>query len=499
MSATPATPAQPQLGEDLPWVNAVEAGLSLAPLDVVTSRLRKQVEEGRLPGFVICVVKGGKLLRFDSFGCADASSNVPLRHDALFRLFSQTKPVTIVAFMRLWELGLVLLEDPVSKYIPAFADAVVGDDRGPLLRPITIRDLLAHTSGIGFGPGFGYEPNDHYERPYADLVGRVDRGDVRSLEEWCAELARVPLLFQPGSDWGYGYSSDVLGRVAEVISNQPLDVLLRSQVLDPLGMAETAFAVPPARAARLAALHSREPCDGTGKTVDVTVADPGGACSSSSVFLEGRASQVLQGGGCVCSMAGGLVSSFRDYVRFSQMLLRGGEFQGVRILQEQTVALLAGDWLNANAAEVRESPLWVWETAGLGFSPFGQVGVPHPDAPARRAASSQLRTVCWGGAGGSSYMLSWPHELMVLTYTGCIYDTATQEAVWKAVVKGLRPSLRRVLRRPAAQLETAVAGRRAKPIATPLRWKRRPGARDGQKIISKIGKKFAVRMRKRNG
>lgn len=201
----------------------------------------------------------------------------------------------------------------------------------------------------------------------------------------------------------------------------------------------------------------------------------------------------------MCSMAGGLVSSFRDYVRFSQMLLRHGEFQGVRILQEETVAVLAGDWLNANGAEVRESPLWVWETAGLGFSPFGQVGVPHPDAPARRAASSQLRTVCWGGAGGSSYMLSWPHELMVLTYTGCIYDTATQEAVWKAVVQGLRPSSGRVLRRPAVKFESAVVERRAKPIATPLRRKRRSVARVGQKIIGNIGRKFGSRMRKRNG
>lgn len=442
-----ARPQGPLFGDGMARGNAEALGVDLGFLDAAAARLRKQVDAGKLPGFASCVVKAGKVVHFDVCGYADADTKEPLKIDTLFRLFSQTKPVTIVAFMRLWERGLVHLEDPIFKFIPAFADAVVGEERSAMLRPITIRDLLAHTSGIGFGPGFGHEPNDHYEKPYADLVGRVDRGEVPSLAAWCDELAQVPLLFQPGSDWGYGYSSDVLGRVAEVVSGRPLDELLRTEVLSPLGMDETAFAVPAAKARRLAALHSRDPCDGSGKHVEVAVADPGGAAaegaaaggSPSSVFLEGRSSPVLQGGGCVSSMAGGLTSCLGDYARFGQMLLGGGELEGVRLLRPETVRLLAEDWLNGAGAEARDTPLWVWETPGLGFSPFGQVGVSHPDAPARRTASSHLNTVYWGGAGGSSYMLSWPHQLMVLTYTGCIYDTATQEAMWRAVFKSLRP------------------------------------------------------------
>merc|ERR1719223_1914628 len=231
-----------------------------------------------------------------------------MKADTLFRLYSQTKPVTVVGFMKLLERGLVKVEDLLSKYIPAFAhvQALKGKKLQPLVRPIAIRDLLAHTSGIGFGPGFGFPAENDYEETYVDLVKRVDEGEIHSLEAWVDELAKLPLRFQPGKDWGYGYSSDVLGRVIEVISGRPLDEFLGAEVLVPLGMHDTAFSVPKEKAGRLAALHNRDPWDGSGrKPVKHNIVDPG---------------------------AGGLVSSLADYARFGQMLLNGGELDGVRVL-----------------------------------------------------------------------------------------------------------------------------------------------------------------------
>merc|ERR1719223_962376 len=283
-----------------------------------------------------------------------------MKADTLFRLYSQTKPVTIVGFARLLERGLVRVEDPLSKYIPAFADANVlkGKKLQPLLRPIAIRDLLAHSSGIGFGPGFGFPAENDYEEMYVDLVKRVDEGEIVSLEAWVDELAKLPLRFQPGKDWGYGYSSDVLGRVVEVISGRRLDEFLSEEVLVPLSMLDTAFGVPEEKAGRLAALHNRDPWDGSGrKLVKHNIVDPDAA---------------------------GLVSSLADYARFGQMLLNGGELDGVRVLRPESLRLLGGDWLNANGSKKRKKPMWVWGNPGIGFSPFGQVGVRHPDAPARR-------------------------------------------------------------------------------------------------------------------
>mmetsp|Transcript_81809 Transcript_81809/g.128840 ORF Transcript_81809/g.128840 Transcript_81809/m.128840 type:complete len:484 (-) Transcript_81809:246-1697(-) len=412
--------------------------LDVEPIKAAAHRLRAQVSAGRLPGFMSAVVRDGQLVHFEAHGLADVDSKSPLQPHTIFRLYSQTKPLLIVGFLRLMERGLVALEDPVARYIPAFRELVVGSKHRACARQMTIRDLLSHTSGIGFGPGFYYEPENDYETVYYDLVKAVDRGEVNSLEAWCDRLAKLPLRFQPGSDWGYGFSSDVLGRVVEVVSGQPLDKFLLSDVIEPLGMHDTFFEVPREKAHRLAALYKREPWDGSGAHVKFLVADASGSASqSSSVFLSGQASKVIQGGGCVCSVAGGLVSTMHDYTRFGQMLLNRGELGGVRLLQESTVMLLERDWLNDFSLERRRQPLWVWGTPGIGFSPLGQIGVSHPEAT-RHKVGSQLHTVHWGGAGGSGYMLNWPHRLLVLTYTGCVYDTATQKTMWRAAFGALR-------------------------------------------------------------
>lgn len=443
----------------VPAAAAAALGINDAPIEAVIQRLKGQVSAGRLPGFMTCVVKEGKLVHFEADGLSDVCGGVQMKPDLLFRLYSQTKPITVVGALILLERGLLKLVDPVSKYIPIFEKATVGPKRQTPSRPVLVRDLLGHTSGIGFGPGFGYDPEGDYEEAYVDVVKRVDNRAISTLAQWCDEIAKLPLHFHPGKDWGYGYSSDILGRVVEIVSNKPLDVYLQEEVLEPLGMHDTGFAVPPSKVHRLAALYKREPWDGAGKNVKFITTDPG--CSgitrdpskrvfdqasdgdkavapSASVFLEGRTNGVIQGGGCVCSVAGGLVSCMRDYLRFGQMLLNGGHLDGFQLLRPETAGLLAKDWLNEFSTEKRKQPLWVWNTPGIGFSPLGQIGVDHPKATGRRGPGMQMHTVHWGGAGGSGYMFNWPHNLQVLTYTGCTYDTETQKALWRSSFTALR-------------------------------------------------------------
>lgn len=411
--------------------------------------------------------------------------------DTLIRLYSQTKPILVTGFLQLMERGLVGLEDPIARYIPAFSSPVVGDKRKPASRQVTVRDLLAHTSGIGFGPGFGYDPENDYEQVYHDLVKRVDRGEVASLADWCNELAKLPLRFQPGTDWGYGYSSDVLGRIVEVVAGRPLDEYLQANVIIPLGMHDTFFEVPLEKASRLSALYKREPWDGSGSHPQLLVVDPAGSTSStsapprrqsskvagstSSVFLAGSASKVIQGGGCVCSVAGGLVSTLRDYAQFGMMLLNRGELNGTRFLEESSVRLLERDWLNDLSLEKRRQPLWVWGTPGVGFSPLGQIGVEHRKATSRRDVGAKLHTVHWGGAGGSGYMLNWPHRLMVLTYTGCVLDTDTQKTMWRAAFGALS---RGGLPKPLTVATPSSCGRKrsapeGSPAKTPMKVAKR--------------------------
>ena len=437
-------------------------GFDTQPLKVAGQHLTQQVEKGQLPGFMSYVLKDGQMVHFETLGHADLAAGKSMQMETLFRLYSQTKPFLVACFLILYERGLVDLHAPISKFLPEFEAAVVGAKRVPLVRPISVHDLLAHTSGIGFGPGFGYEPENAYEIGYVPLVRKVDLGEIQSLAEWCQELAKVPLRFQPGKDWGYGYSSDVLGRLIEVVAGKPLAEFLRHEILEPLQLTETFFQVPLHRQDDLAALYKREPWHGSSKKVHFVTADVGGSgvlenadrrviakpkmdtssvlASESSVFLEGQTitKQVTQGGGCVCSVAGGLVSSLRDCGRFFTMLVNEGEVDGVRLLSPESVQLLRRDWLNDFTREKRRQPLWIWNAPGIGFSPLGQLGVPVEGAVPRQTAGARLGTLHWGGAGGSGYMLDWEHHLVVLTYTGCVFDTSTQKAMWRAAYGSLR-------------------------------------------------------------
>ena len=300
-----------------------EVGLSSERLERLSRALRGEIEAGKIPGAVALVARKGKIVYFESFGVRDKSAGDPMPKDAIFRIYSMTKPFTSVAAMMLMEEGKFLITDPVSKFLPQLAkrevsatqiDPVtgkVGYVVVPADREITIQDLLRHTSGIVYGV---FTPNARVKELYAKAG--VDWADVTP-EEQIERLGRVPLAHQPGTTWEYSLSTDVLGRVVEKVSGAPLARFLDERVFGPLKMVDTSFVVPKDKLGRLAQPLAVEPSTGQPiKLVDVTVPpknDAGGA---------------------------GGASTTGDYARFAQMLLNGGRLDGTRLLSPTTVAFM---------------------------------------------------------------------------------------------------------------------------------------------------------------
>ena len=380
--------AAPAFADDpLPRAEPAEAGLSDARLERLTAVVRADVEKGRIPGVVMLVARDGRLAHLESVGWRDKEKQAPMRPDAIFRIYSMTKPIVSVAAMMLWEEGRFLLADPVSKFIPEFKDLKVGVEKTdpatgktalelvPAGREMTVHDLLRHTSGLTYGV-FG---KSLVKQAYLDA-------DVPSKEqtneELIGKLAKLPLAYQPGTTWEYSRSTDVLGRLVEVISGQTLDVFLQERVLGPLGMRDTGFHVPPEKLDRLAEPLSADP--DTGKPVRL---------------INVRAPQKFLSGG------GGMVSTAADYVRFVQMLLNGGELDGVRILARKTVAYMLSDHLG----EIR-GPAY---SPGPGYG-FG-LGVGVRLEPGLAAVPGSVGDFYWGGLGGT-YFWGDPKERLIAVW-----------------------------------------------------------------------------------
>jgi CubicO group peptidase (beta-lactamase class C family) len=311
----------------LPEATPEEFGMSSQRLGRIDAAMQKAVDSGELPGAVVLIARDGHLVYAKSFGWQDRERKIPMRNDSIFRLYSMTKPVVSVAAMMLVEEGRLGLQEPVSKFIPEFKDMKVGvestdaDGNSSLKlvdakRQITVQDLLRHTSGLTYGV---LGPLNAVKKMYKDA-------DIFSqkwvLADFVKALAKLPLQFQPGTTWEYGHSTDVLGRVVEVASGQPLDVFLTKRIFEPLKMVDTAFQVPPGKQDRIA---QPMPDVYTGKTpelIDVT--------KPATFFAGGH----------------GLVSTAVDYLRFAQMLANGGQLEGARILGPRTVAYMSSDHLN---------------------------------------------------------------------------------------------------------------------------------------------------------
>jgi len=364
------------------------AGLSPEKLKRLNAELDSYVAAGKLAGGVLWVGRRGQAPYVYAFGERDVESRAPMREDTMFRIASQTKALVSTATLMLQEEGKLLIGDPVSKYLPEFRETSVavpkaagGYDIVKARRPITIRDLLTHTSGVGYGGGPAAE-----RWQAAGITGWYFADRQEPIRETVSRMASLPFESQPGERWVYGYNTDILGVVIERVSGQGLDELLRSRIFAPLGMHDTYFYVPESKKDRLAIVYS---LGATGR-IERTP-DQGGMVSQGSYASGPRRS--FSGGA-------GLVSTARDYARFLQMMLNGGELDGVRLLSRRTVELMTSDHLRGLAFTEGQG-------FGLGFSVVLDVGA--------RGVPGSVGEFGWGGAYHSTYWVD-PKEQMVVVY-----------------------------------------------------------------------------------
>jgi CubicO group peptidase (beta-lactamase class C family) len=367
------------------------AGLSSERLARIVPVMNQLVQEGKFPGMSVTVARGGKIAFQQEFGFADLEKKEPLRKDAIYRVFSMTKPVTGVAVMILLEEGRFLLDDPVSKYIPCFKGLQVFDSEtgsGMKLvkadREVTIRDLLRQTSGFSYGG-----PGDSVGKMYQ--AKNLFDSDT-NLEQMVEKACTIPLLFQPGTKWEYGVSIDILGRLVEVISGQPLDVFMKKRIFDPLKMVDTGFFVPDEKMGRLASCYSYSPEKGLSRLPPDRAVDR---------YRTGR-NKLLSGGG-------GLVSTVSDYLRFATMLARGGELDGVRILGPRTIGLMSMNQLPEGV-----KPAW-WGGKnggnGYGFTMSVTTNV------AQTTGYGSIGDFGWDGAASTFFRVDPKEKLVLLVMT----------------------------------------------------------------------------------
>ena len=387
----------PLHGAELATTTPQSVGLDAARIQRVTELFSDYVDSGKLPGTVALIARHGRIAYSSSLGVKDVASGSPMTDDTIFRIYSMTKPITTVAAMTLYEEGKFLLDDPVAKYIPELEglQVLVGDETGGAelvdpVRPITIQDLMRHTSGFTYGV-FGDTMVDRMYRD-AGMMG----GDV-PLSEFITKLSKLPLLYQPGTHWQYGVSVDVLGYLIEVLSGQTLDRFLAERVFVPLDMRDTGFYVPAEKLSRFATCYSpdRDAAKGNEHLPLKAIDEP-----STSDYA--KMPRFLSGGG-------GLVSTARDYARFLQMLLNGGELDGRRILGPSTVAFMTRNQLPADA--LRRNPL---RGAGFGLG-FAVV----LDGPATGVLNSEGE-YNWGGYASTEFWVDPEEDLFAIFMTQLI-------------------------------------------------------------------------------
>jgi CubicO group peptidase (beta-lactamase class C family) len=388
----------------LPFAMPEDIGLSSVRLARLGAVIAGEIERGRMPGAVALVARRGRIGYFESFGQRDAVAGAPMAKDAIFRIYSMTKPITSVAAMMLWEDGRFLLSDPIAKYLPDLAglDVAVERDgvleRVPAVRAVTIQDLLRHTSGLTYE----FRGSGPVHRMYRSA--KVDRR-AQSNAEQVATLGRMPLLHQPGTRWEYGRSTDVLGHLIEVLSGKTLGEFFEQHILAPLGMSDTAFHVPERDHSRIAEAFGRDPDSG------VTVQ-----------LLEVRDPPGFESGG------GGLVSTAADYARFLQMLLNGGTLEGRRLLSRKTIEFMTADHLGP----ITGAPdlLIPGHGFGLGFAVRLQAGIAH--------VPGSIGQYFWGGLAGTTFWVDPAEQLFALLLIQApglrdYYRTLFRDLVYSAV------------------------------------------------------------------
>ncbi|WP_416547281.1 serine hydrolase domain-containing protein [Limnohabitans sp. DCL3] len=351
----------------LPQAHPADVGLCPERTQRLMHVLRREVASGRLPGAVAMIARRGQIALMEAVGQQDPAKGTPMQTDSIFRIYSMTKPVVSVAVMMLVERGLLLLSDPVSRWLPEYTHQQVATANGlePVKQAATVQDLLRHTAGLTY-EFLGTSPVQQ-QYGHVKIASRE-----RTNAEFSQTLAAMPLQFQPGSVWAYSRATDVLGRLVEVVSGHGLGAFLQTEIFGPLGMVDTGFAVPPEQHHRIAEPFAHDPDGGVPMKV-----------------LEPRDVPAMEGGG------GGLMSTAMDYARFLQCLRNRGELNGVRLLGPHTVDYMTADHLGGIPADGTLLP--PGHGFGLGFAVRTHLGLsPVPGS---------VGLYYWGGIAGTTFFV----------------------------------------------------------------------------------------------
>jgi CubicO group peptidase (beta-lactamase class C family) len=373
-AAAPRTPPLPQAKPE-------SVGLSQDRLQRMSDAFKREIDKGTIPGATVMVARRGQIAWFDALGKQNPASTTPMARDSIFRIFSMTKPIVSVGIMMLLEEGHFLLDDAIAKFIPEFAEQKVGVETNgrldlvPLRRPITIQDLLRHTSGITY---------EHTGNGLVQQLYQQSRLRSRKISnaEHAAMVANLPLICQPGAEWNYSRSTDILGRLIEIVSGKSLGTFLTERILAPLQMTETGFHTSSENADRLAEPFASDPWSGEKVQLFNMLEKP-----------------VMESGG------GGLVSTTMDYARFCQMLLGGGTLDGVRIIGRKTLQLMASDHLSPSVI-VQGTLTQPGHSFGLGFGVRTQEGI--------ASFAGSPGQFFWSGMGGTFFWIDPKEDLFAI-------------------------------------------------------------------------------------
>jgi CubicO group peptidase (beta-lactamase class C family) len=399
-----------------PVVSPEQVGLASERLDRIASAIQKSVDDGRIAGGVSLVARHGKVAYLRAVGMADRDAHKAMQTDSIFRLCSMTKPITSVAVMMLYEEGRFTLSDPVSDYLPEFKHMKVLDPPWPqdktsppgalvdAKRPITIFNLLTHTSGLT------YQWNARLGKAYRDAnVGSGLKQQDGTIGDAVKRLAALPLLFQPGDDWEYSLADDVLGRLVEVVSGMPFDQFLQQRIFQPLGMKDAFFFPPDDKVARLVTAYAYDEQKGLHPILDNEVRTGDGGVQYTADYPYRGPHTYFSGGGGLCATA-------EDYYRFCQMMLNGGELNGTRILSRKSVELMSHN-------KVRGKPDGA-NAYGLGFGTVAD--------PEQLTELGSVGSFSWGGFYFTSFVID-PKEDMVVIFLGQMNPTGGLDLSSKAI------------------------------------------------------------------
>ena len=368
--------------DQLPVAKPESVGLSSVRLERLAQAIRRDVETGRMPGAVVAIARKGKLAYYEAFGFADAAARTPMARDSIFSLASMTKPLAAVATLMLVEQGDLLLNDPVGNYLPALKDMKVATPTGEVVaqRQPTLQDMLRHTGGVSYG--------NRGDSPLHKRYGEaVKSANAQSSEEFLQALRSLPLFYQPGTQWEYSYGLDVAGLAVEAVTKKRLGEFLHERLFTPLGMVDTSFVVPPAKAARIARPLAVDPDTGRPITFRMPVTPSHYDC----------------GGGCAQSTA-------IDYLRFALMLLNKGTLDGTRVLSRKTVEYMTANQLGRDVDVSRLHEFAVEHMDGFGFG----LGVAVRTQTGVAGVPGTPGEYLWSGATGTMFWVDPKEEMAVV-------------------------------------------------------------------------------------